>query len=321
MDNYSSDIKLSFIIPTLNEEKHIGQSIDSIKSCVNDKYKYQIIVSDNGSIDKTRVIAEEKGAKVIHLPRVKISTLRNEGVRVSQGEILVFIDADVWLHVSWGEHIEQIIESLVRDPNMVTGSISDIPENGSWIEKYWFSPAVTKQNGNYVNGGHIIVTRKTFDEIGGFNEDLETGEDYEFCQRAKSKGITIINNPMLKVIHEGYPKDIKNFYRRERWHAKGDYVSIKALFRSKPAILSLGNIVIFCMSIISALCLKSSLILLYVIYIIGISSLSSLRRTKKMDGVFFLNTFLYVIYFGARSMALIDVTIASISRKHSRLKS
>lgn len=318
MDQSISEVKISFIIPALNEEKYIGLAIDSIKKSVTGKYPYQIIVCDNGSVDGTVVIAEQKGAMVVHRPGVKISALRNSGARLSQGVILVFIDADVWLHDSWGNHIEQTIDLLEKESNVVTGSICAISENGSWIERYWFGSVVERRNVNYVNSGHIIVTGDTFEKIGGFNEYLETGEDYEFCQRAIGKGIKIINNPLLKVIHEGYPKDIREFYRRERWHGKGDYASLKAIFRSKPALLSISQLIVLCLSIIMAVSIRSRLFLFYFIYLIGISVSSGFYRTRKVNRAFWVSASLYIVYFWARSLSFYDTIVASITDRYNQ---
>ena len=53
--------KISVIIPALNEEKSISHVINSIP-----KYIHQIIVVDNGSTDKTSVIAKSKGAIILN---------------------------------------------------------------------------------------------------------------------------------------------------------------------------------------------------------------------------------------------------------------
>ena len=59
--------KVSFVIPTLNEEAGIGPTIDSI-DCEAFKQRgldMEIIIVDGDSTDRTREIAEEKGARVI----------------------------------------------------------------------------------------------------------------------------------------------------------------------------------------------------------------------------------------------------------------
>ena len=52
-------IKLSVVLATINEEKNIGECLDSIKSIAK-----EIIIVDEESTDKTREIAEKFGAKI-----------------------------------------------------------------------------------------------------------------------------------------------------------------------------------------------------------------------------------------------------------------
>ena len=54
-----------------------------------------VIVVDNDSDDGTAAVAREKGAKVIHEPKRGVARARNSGARDADGDVLVFIDADV----------------------------------------------------------------------------------------------------------------------------------------------------------------------------------------------------------------------------------
>lgn len=87
-------MKVSIIIPTLNEEKTIGKLLDSLLS---DKYSNkEIIVVDGGSTDNTLKICKEKGVKVIHETGKKCpANARNIGAKYSSGDILCFLDGDI----------------------------------------------------------------------------------------------------------------------------------------------------------------------------------------------------------------------------------
>ena len=81
---------LSIIIPTLNEEKCLPKLLDSIKNQnFND---YEIIVADAHSRDRTRAIALRYGCKIVEggIP----SVARNHGIKVAQGDYILFVDAD-----------------------------------------------------------------------------------------------------------------------------------------------------------------------------------------------------------------------------------
>ena len=81
--------KVSIIIPTLNEEKYIGKTIQRIKKVGN----YEIIVVDK-SDDNTGKIARKLGAKVIRQTNSGKGNAMRLGVKYAKGEILIFVDGD-----------------------------------------------------------------------------------------------------------------------------------------------------------------------------------------------------------------------------------
>jgi len=87
-------MKISIIIPTLNEEKNLPRVLRSIKNYMkNRNEKYEIIVVDGYSKDNTVEIAKKFGAKVIFDDVGKGSALR-KGMKVAKGDIIITMDAD-----------------------------------------------------------------------------------------------------------------------------------------------------------------------------------------------------------------------------------
>ena len=63
-------MKVSIIIPTMNEEESIGEVMDTINKVMKEgNLEYEVLVVDTNSKDRTREIASEKGAKIIDEPR------------------------------------------------------------------------------------------------------------------------------------------------------------------------------------------------------------------------------------------------------------
>ena len=87
---------ISFIIPTLNEEKYIGKTLDYISKYTGE---YEIIISDTNSPDRTVDIARGYADNIlIHSregKRLTIAAGRNLGASVAKGDFLVFLDADI----------------------------------------------------------------------------------------------------------------------------------------------------------------------------------------------------------------------------------
>ncbi len=83
-------MKISAVIPTINEERTIGEVIDGLLSLGN----VEIIVVDTNSTDRTREIARNKGAKVIDEPRKGYGRAYKTGLEYVTGDIVVCMDGD-----------------------------------------------------------------------------------------------------------------------------------------------------------------------------------------------------------------------------------
>lgn len=229
----------SFIIPALNEEINIKNLLNSISIAMKGK-DYEMIVCDNGSKDSTRDISKKLHASVILDEKATIGGLRNIGARAANGEVLIFLDADITLDENWANSLENAMKNWPEDCLIVTGNTYLIPEKPSFIEKNWFDK-LGKTTTNYINSGHLITTRKLFNRISGFNATLKTAEDYDFCQRAKSNGAIIKEQSDLKAYHHGFPKTLLSFMIREAWHGTEDFSSMQKYLKSKTAILATIN--------------------------------------------------------------------------------
>ena len=88
---------VSIIIPTFNSEKFLKETLDC---AINQSYLFkEIIIVDDGSIDKTRLILKDYSDKynflrVYHQVNKGACNARNFGFEVSKGELINFLDAD-----------------------------------------------------------------------------------------------------------------------------------------------------------------------------------------------------------------------------------
>lgn len=313
-------IDISFIIPALNEEENIGRTINSVRSVLNiiNAITYEIIIADNGSEDQTLEICQQKDVQTVEKKNVNIGSLRNLGSEISSGEILIFIDADVCLTEEWGKHFPSVIESLKKNSYQVYGSkVQYPPINASILEKVWFHEE-SKQGGavNYINSGHLIVSKFLFNKLNGFDGLLVSGEDSDFSQRALAIGAKLISMAELKVIHYGYPKNVKEFFNRERWHGYGDFQSISFFLKSKPAIISSLNIIFFIIVVVLSITIKWWYFPIYFFGLLVLSFLSALYKNKMIfnNRIWFL-TYFYIYYISARSMSLLDRFFSLASKR------
>ncbi len=86
-------MKISVVIPTMNEEESIGQVLDEVKRALSGR-DFEMLIIDTKSTDKTREIARSKGAKVIDEPRRGYGRAYKTGFQAAQGDIIATLDAD-----------------------------------------------------------------------------------------------------------------------------------------------------------------------------------------------------------------------------------
>ena len=203
---------ISIVIPTLNEEKIINNTLDSLKQIKD--IDYEIIISDGKSSDKTIVLSRDYTNKITVYDkeiRQTISGARNLGASLAEGEYLLFLDADVKLK-NQILFLTTLINSFEKDKSLVgaTTRIKISPENATLIDKimsflfidfpHYFHNNITRTGST---SGEIMFVRKTsFDIIGGFNESLVSCEDLDLFERlAKIGKTTFFWN--LTVYHSG----------------------------------------------------------------------------------------------------------------------
>lgn len=187
-------MNISVVIPTLNEQEHLGSCLDAILS--GTRVPEEIIVADGGSSDCTVQIALEYGAKVVNNWQVNAAAGRNAGWRAAQGEVIAFTDGDCIPELGWLAGIESAM--IAHDADGVGGRILPA-EPANDIEAFWnhLQLEVVMEFGSEPfeilerNFRHSFITancayRKAFlERLGGFDVWFaNNGEDIDLFWRA-----------------------------------------------------------------------------------------------------------------------------------------
>lgn len=290
---------IAVVIPAYNEENFIGDTIASVFKYAGSEV--EVIVIDNGSSDLTRKIADQSGAHVYTKPRGNIGALRNYGASQTEAKILVFIDADVTLTACWQTSIKKVLKDIERYEKLITGSNCAPPVSQNWFLKYWFQSFAESINSRHIGTGHMIISRSFFHLLGGFDESLVTGEDYDICQRALKLDGSIENNPSLLVYHHDFPKTPVAFIRREMWHGIGDVTSIKRMLNSKVACASLLFFMLHVVVVFS-INLAPQLAMLLILLIISLCFLSAMVKYDNLQPhVYVIISLIFYLYYWGRS--------------------
>ena len=200
-------MRFSVIIPLFNKAPYVVKAIESVlnQTCQD----FELVVVDDGSSDDSfsvaRSVLEECVIPyhLIHQENAGVSSARNNGVAVSCGEYLCFLDADDW----WAPSFLERINDLIRD----------YPEAGIYGTNYYYvkngrqSVCVTTAETGYINycrvyaerlqmplsSSSVCVPRTVFDEFGGFRSHLRLGEDFDlWIKIALNYKVAFLNEPL-----------------------------------------------------------------------------------------------------------------------------
>lgn len=184
------NLKISIIIPVLNEANTIAPVISTARNAEN----VEIIVADGGSSDGTVEIAQSLGVRVLSTA-ARRATQMNAGAIAATGDILLFLHADTHLPRGYDFGVRQALAK----PSSVGGAFElkidarrlclRLVEIGVNWRSHFFQMPYGDQA--------IFLLSATFDKIGGF-PDLPLMEDFEFVRRLKKQGrIEIVPQPVL----------------------------------------------------------------------------------------------------------------------------
>jgi rSAM/selenodomain-associated transferase 2 len=171
---------VSVIIPALNEERAIGETLDSLARV---RALGEMIVVDGGSSDATVEIAASRGARAIPSERGRGVQL-HAGALASAGDVLWFLHADTRAPVDAVERIEEAL----ADPRVAGGNFALMFDGATRPARFLTRayPHLRKLGLCYDDSG-IFVRRVVYEAIGGF-KPYPIFEDLDLIKRVKKRG-------------------------------------------------------------------------------------------------------------------------------------
>jgi GT2 family glycosyltransferase len=210
---------LSVVIPVRNDAGNLARCIEALQGQPASA-TIEIIVADNGSTDSSREVARSLGATVLRIPDVPVSTLRNTGMRLARAPLVAFIDADNVVSAGW---LAAVSPHFVNARVAAVGRDYSSPAAGTWVQQVYDSfrhHSLAVEEVRWLATGNIAVRRSAALAIGGFDETLETSEDFDFCNRLRRGGDRILSDPRLESIHFGDPRTLADLFKSELWRGR-----------------------------------------------------------------------------------------------------
>lgn len=209
---------VSVVITTKNEEKNIEACLRSIKEQTYPADKIEILVIDNNSTDNTKKIAK-KYTNLVFDKGPERSAQRNFGVERSSGEYFLYLDADMILHK---DVVRDCVEKVAADEKIIALYISEIVMGEKFFSK------VRRFERSFYDATVIdcvrFIKKSSFQEVGGFDENLTGPEDWDLDKKLRNIGrVDLIRTP---VYHNEAEFDIKRYLSKKGYYAKkfGDYI-------------------------------------------------------------------------------------------------
>lgn len=218
---------VSIIIPAYNEEKLLGASLHAIKTAADQAFgatdlRWELVVCDNNSTDRTAEIARAAGAQVVFEPINQIGRARNTGAANATGRWLLFIDADS--RPSAGLLADAA--ALTRRPDVLLAGATIAPDEGPALFRFccgvW---NLVSRLRRLVAGSFILVRADAFREIGGFDLRFFAGEEIDLAlrlqkhvgRRERRRTVVLHRHPLItsaRKLHLYSPREILRFLVR-----------------------------------------------------------------------------------------------------------
>ncbi len=197
---FVSDIMISVVIPAFNEEKRIRRNLEALSRQTVPRDKYELIVVDGGSHDKTCEIARDYADLVFVQESERVAGARNDGFLRARSNLVATTDADSIVKPDWIEHA---INSF-SDPDVVLafGPVTPIEKNV--VDKRYallFNGIIkigVYTGLYYYTLGCNTAFRKDVLINAGMYRIMDAGDDLEIAVRMRKKG-KVIFSPGMKV--------------------------------------------------------------------------------------------------------------------------
>lgn len=181
-------MKISVVIPALNEESHLEKTLQSVTKQEGD---YEFFVVDGGSSDNTVTIAKRYTTVINSLSGRAIQM--NTGAKACSGDILLFLHADTILP----DCAFREIRKRMKDVSVAGGSFYIAFDADTFILKG--VSFITRFNFRLFHFGDqgIFVRRTVFQTLQGYKE-MPIMEDYDFYKRLGKQGkVILIRMPVI----------------------------------------------------------------------------------------------------------------------------
>ena len=219
-----------------------------------------IIPSWTGEVSRPMQSIEQqtfRDYEVDAVPRISpLAHARNLGAQGARGDILLFVDDDITL--GHERVLQQMVDLLESDAQpAIVGAPLQVPAEASRFQhavarqvprfvdpvvsdNLVSNPPLDRYGFTAIKGGFCAVWRTVFEEVGGFDEDLLSGEDTDFFYRVRRRGYNFVLAANCWVYHAP-PASLKDLLRKSFWYGVGHVLEARKSPERGMAVLPLNR--------------------------------------------------------------------------------
>ena len=185
---------VSVIIPTFNSERFLEECLLSLK---NQTYRrIEVILVDDGSTDRTVEVAKRSGCRIVNNPKRGRAEAKNEGVKVSGGEYVFFVDSDMELTTN-------VIAECVKLAKSDLGIGGIVVPERSIGDSFWVR--VRDFERTFYAGSNVESARffrsEIVERVGGFEEGLTFFEESTLPYKIEQNGYNVVARVSSVIRH------------------------------------------------------------------------------------------------------------------------
>jgi len=311
--------KVSFLMPILNEEKTLGQCLDSLLALDYPQDKIEILLALGNSTDNTRSIAEQNAKnqaniKILDNPTGNTAIGRNLCIEQATGEMLMNYSGHVITEKNLLLVLAVKLQGLPSDVASVgcsnispgkqnfVGEVSGFAFLSFMGGRNFFSQNAMFPDERYTDHLSFSCYRKeAVQKVGGFDPEFWCGQDYELDIRLRKAGYKILYTPNTKVYH--FKRDsVRSLWRQMYRYGiarakmvKKHHDTLRFYYLLGPAFI-LGALLVVVLSLLQMIPLW--VILALIVAYVLLSVVSTLQITRKPSVVVSSILFYLLIHVG-----------------------
>lgn len=210
---------VSFIVPLFNHVEQTQEMLISLKASLPRDLRYEVIFADDYSTDETRswlaILKDECVKFLLNECNYGYAKTNNLAVKHARGDILGFLNNDLLFAPGWFEPMRALLDA----PSIKAGVVGNVQyrladgildhvgvelmPNGKFEHlKGPLNVNITAIPVHAVTGACMLMWRKDFDAVGGFDENFINGcEDYDLCFKIQKLGMNIYLATNSQIFH------------------------------------------------------------------------------------------------------------------------